>query len=174
MFQGWVTFEEQFDKYYERYMRCKDLDTPDIILENEKKRINDYLYLDKRIKEITALLDKRFKLSEEFIKSIFLPSSDIFKLSDEEIVFRMDYWIKFFGDKTLFLNAAKNETIYHAGQYSVLVGFFSQTDVSFASKRLKYLMENFNLSEKTALYFIAYNIYYLEIKTSFFERKLSS
>ena len=111
--------------------------------------------------------------SEEFLKSIFLPSSDIFKLSDEEIVVRMDYWIKFFGDKTLFFEAVKNETIYHAGQYSVLIGFFSKTNVSFASKRVKYLMENFNLSEKSVLHFIAYNIYYLEIKTSFFERKLS-
>ncbi len=174
MFQGWITFEEQFDKNYEKYMRCKELGVSDFTLENEKKRINDYLYLDKRIKEIIALLYKRYKLTEEFLKSIFLPSSAIFKLSDEEIIFRMDYWIKFFGDKTLFFEAVKNETIYHAGQYSVLIGFFSKTNISFASKRVKYLMENFNLSEKSALHFIAYNIYYLEIKTSFFERKLSS
>ncbi len=126
MFQGWITFEEQFDKYYARYMECKKLGSPDFILEDEKKRINDYLSRDKRIKEIISLLDKRYKLTEDFLKSLFLPSSDIFNLSDEEIIFKMEYWIKFFGDKSLFFEAVKNETIYHAGQYSVLVGFFSK------------------------------------------------
>lgn len=173
MFQGWITFEEQFDKYYARYMECKKLGSPDFILEDEKKRINDYLSRDKRIKEIISLLDKRYKLTEDFLKSLFLPSSDIFNLSDEEIIFKMEYWIKFFGDKSLFFEAVKNETIYHAGQYSVLVGFFSKIDVSFASKRLKYLMETFGFNEKAAIFFVAYNIYYLEIKQSFFEKKLS-
>lgn len=103
MFQGWITFDEQFDIYYAKYMRSKALGASDLILENEKKRINDYLNHDKRLKEVISLLYKRYKLTEEFVKSHFLPSSDIFNLSDEEIIFKTDYWIKFFRDKTLFL-----------------------------------------------------------------------
>lgn len=173
MFQGWITFEGQFDKYYAKHMKSKELGKPRIILVNEKKRIDDYLYRDKRLKEVITLLYKRYKLTEEFVKSHFLPSSDIFNLPDEEIIFKMDYWIKFFGNKTLFFEAVRNETIYQASPYSTTTGFFSKKDVSFANERLQYLMETFGFNEKSALLFITDNIYYFEINVSFFEKKLS-
>lgn len=173
MFQGWITFDERFDLYYAEYKRYKELGASDLMLENKKKCIDDYLYRDKRLKEIISLLYKRYKLTEEFVKSHFLPNSDIFNLSDEEIIFRMDYWIKFFRDKKLFFEAVRNETIYQACQYSVTTGFFSKKGISFANERLQYLMKAFGFNEKRALLFIADNIYYFEINVGFFEKKIS-
>ena len=172
MFKEWELFKERLDNFYSQYMHLKNIETPDIILKIEKEKIDTYLFKDRQIKEILLFISKKFSVDIPFLKSIFLPDSNIFNLSKEEIVDRFKYYINLFGNKEIFFKIIKQETIYQAGFYSVKTGLFSWEDKKEATNQLENIAKLFNLTKKQAILFAVNNVYYFDLDITFIKKKM--
>lgn len=152
MFNAWKNFDERIDGFLKRKMEYKDCD---FMLKALQKEIDEYLFLEKRINEVFKLLECQFKFNEELLKSIVLPDSNLFKLTNKEIILRFKYYIELFGSKEAFCKIVQNSSSFYGNDK-----LFSWKDMYQAKKQIDWLKELFNLDENTIKCFIINNSYF--------------
>lgn len=169
MFLVWKLFDEEIDKLLERKSKYSGDDFYNKYFLNDlQKKIEKHFFLEQRVNEVFNLLQSQFKLSEETLKSIFLPNSSLFKLSNKEIMLRFRYYIDFFGNIDLLCKVIKNSSVIYGKNI-----LFSWKDMHQAQKQFDWLKDFFNLNENETRLFIIYNTYFFVIEPKILEEKVN-
>lgn len=168
MFRAWETFDEKLDKLLKKKLDYENSDFhSDFLLEKLQKEIEEYLFLEKRINEVFKLLQSQFKFSEEILKSIILPDSSLFKLSNKDIILRFKYYIELFGNKDLLCKVIKGLSCFYGNDK-----LFSWKDMYQAKRQMDWIKEFFNLDEYSTRIFIINNTYFFAKEPKKLEQKI--
>lgn len=152
MFNAWVMFDEKLDRLIEKKRRFEGFV---FVQEQIKKEIDGYLFLEKRINEVFKLISTKFGFSKNDLKSMVLPSSYLFKLNNNEIVNRFNYYIELFGNKKLLSKVIFNSSCFYGND-----DLFRWEDMHIAKEQLDWLKDYFELDENSARLFAINNTYF--------------
>lgn len=166
MFNAWEKFDEKIDRFLET-KRKYEKDNLSFLIKDLQIKIDKHLFLEKRINEVFKLLKEQFKFSEETLKSMILPDSSLFELTNKEIILRFKYYIELFGNKEILYKVIRNSSLFYGND-----SLFRWEDMHQAEERLEWIKEYFNLSIDATKNFVINNTYFFLKDSDSLERKI--